>query len=616
MYGDITAAAHANIRKLGLQPSTVTGKEIYQALQARVAEDNKRLAGIIGVNDSDDIEVITPKIIEAANKMPFSRKVFTLKPEKAKELLREMPPKKLMAALGYSDVDTMLENEDVDELYVALRFAEGDAWLENFNQQFIGIPADDFASRDLRVMQLDTQKYTKLAKDYVVKHRHNVTHSKEFGVVAVVPVETKKMKGFTLKTLSLVFHYMNEVHMYSTFFKLKRQKPYFGTIVAETLIADPGTSARVAGNKIHWRVIQKYYSYNPGDEHESVAFEPHVHPDDLHWQRAEEMLIDLDPQLKFWQGLDYVGLNHDGRPLSFNLFDVSFGYANQIPYEDRYVRYFRESLWNEIFARYMGHKNLRDQVLEQLDNDAIEPEMLKLPKTPVKKVDQEAVLRQQKNLLLRQRAIDDAEGRISGAFQDMDEVFEALGKYEKTVTIFGSARESVGDAVLDDVYKLSKLLASEGYAVVTGGGHGVMSAANRGAYEVGGDSIGLNILLPKEQTLNSYTTENYEFNHFFGRKVSLTLMASAYIYAPGGFGTLDELFEIITLKQTHRIPPIPVILLGSKFWNKLDDFIKETLRDEYKTIEAADRKTYEILDNHKTILKRIDDYTNEQLNKR
>ncbi|HRQ86946.1 MAG TPA: LOG family protein, partial [Candidatus Saccharibacteria bacterium] len=135
-------------------------------------------------------------------------------------------------------------------------------------------------------------------------------------------------------------------------------------------------------------------------------------------------------------------------------------------------------------------------------------------------------------------------------------------------------------------------------------------------YEVGGDSIGLNILLPKEQTLNSYTTENYEFNHFFGRKVSLTLMASAYIYAPGGFGTLDELFEIITLKQTHRIPPIPVILLGSKFWNKLDDFIKETLRDEYKTIEAADRKTYEILDNHKTILKRIDDYTNEQLNKR
>src|SRR5690606_911950 len=133
-----------------------------------------------------------------------------------------------------------------------------------------------------------------------------------------------------------------------------------------------------------------------------------------------------------------------------------------------------------------------------------------------------------------------------------------------------SARETVGEEVLTDSYDLAQRLASEGFAVVTGGGHGVMAAANKGAYDAGGDSIGLNILLPKEQTLNSYTTENYEFDHFFGRKVAMTLAASAYIFMPGGFGTMDEFFEILTLKQTYRIPPIPIILVGNKFWSKLD----------------------------------------------
>ncbi|MGH9857343.1 MAG: hypothetical protein ACRD4B_05805, partial [Acidobacteriota bacterium] len=113
------------------------------------------------------------------------------------------------------------------------------------------------------------------------------------------------------------------------------------------------------------------------DEAHPELFEPHVHPEDLHWRKAEEMLFEIDEQMEFWQDMDYVGLMFDHAPVAFNLMDVSFAYSNSEPYEQRLSYHFRESLWNEIFMRYMGHKNLEDQILKQLDNDMIAPERLR-----------------------------------------------------------------------------------------------------------------------------------------------------------------------------------------------------------------------------------------------
>jgi uncharacterized protein (TIGR00730 family) len=147
---------------------------------------------------------------------------------------------------------------------------------------------------------------------------------------------------------------------------------------------------------------------------------------------------------------------------------------------------------------------------------------------------------------------------------------------------------------------------------VTGGGGCVMEAANRGAKEAGGTSIGFNIHLPMEQSLNNFTTESYRFEHFFGRKVAMTLDSSAYIYAGGGFGTFDELFEVITLIQTGIIPQVPVILLGKDFWTPLDQFIRDTLYDQYHTIEAEDRSLYTITDDIQQIVDIIDASTLER----
>lgn len=219
------------------------------------------------------------------------------------------------------------------------------------------------------------------------------------------------------------------------------------------------------------------------------------------------------------------------------------------------------------------------------------------------------------HLLVRQRLIDAAEGRLVTVVEEFERAFDILGKYEKTVTVFGSARLAQEHPVSRQAFAVSWALAKHGYAIVTGGGGGVMEAANRGALQAGGTSIGFNIHLPMEQKLNEYTNENYRFEHFFGRKVAMTLDASAYIYAGGGFGTLDELFEVITLIQTGTVPQVPVILLGKDFWTPLDEMIRDTLSDKYHTIDPEDRSLYVITDDVEQIVQLIEDSTLERARK-
>lgn len=379
LIGDILHKAHHAMRSIGLQPADTTGKEFYQALLARMDGDNERVTKLIGASDSSDVAQLVPLMIKAADKVEFNRRVFVLKHDKAKDLLRQMPPRKLMERLGYKDVEAMFGGEDFDEIYTALRFSEGSEWLNKYNELFKSVTPDDYEERDIRILAMDHDKYVDLAEHFTQKKLHNVTHTKELGVIVVVPLRTTHSKGLTLKTLPLLLHYLNEVKLYSNFFKLKAKKPHFGETVVNTLIADPGDASQMAGQYVHWRVIQRYFGKLKDESHKE-AFEPHVHPEDLHWRRAEDLLYQIDPEMSFWKDNDYVGLMFDTAPVTVNFVDVALSYANSIPYESRYVYHFRESLWNEIFARYMGFPNLAQQILEDLDNDMVAPERLMVRK--------------------------------------------------------------------------------------------------------------------------------------------------------------------------------------------------------------------------------------------
>jgi len=158
---------------------------------------------------------------------------------------------------------------------------------------------------------------------------------------------------------------------------------------------------------------------------------------------------------------------------------------------------------------------------------------------------------------------------------------EKLQSFENNVTVFGSARIEPSDPLYVKAYELGKELSNAGYNVFTGGGPGIMSAANKGAYEGKSKSIGLNILLPQEQSSNPYLDENITFNYFFSRKVMLIKYSSACIYFPGGYGTADELMEVLTLMQTRKMKKMPIVLYDSKFWRSLLSWIEQTVDKSY-----------------------------------
>lgn len=202
---------------------------------------------------------------------------------------------------------------------------------------------------------------------------------------------------------------------------------------------------------------------------------------------------------------------------------------------------------------------------------------------------------------------DASETRICVINEEFRQGMETIGTYEKSVTFFGSARTEPGDEHYEQARRIASRVATEldNYAVVTGGGPGIMGAANRGAYEAGGRSIGFTITLPFEQVVNPYLTDEAPFYFFFTRKVALAYAAEAYLYFPGGFGTLDELFEILTLIQTEKIAKVPVVLVGSDYWKPLDAFIRKTLLEEHKTISPEDIDLYTITDDEDEILEII-----------
>lgn len=365
--------------ELRLDPDDTTPLELYRALENRVAEDNKRIkTKLLGLDaDNDNIRDLVPQMVKIVKQAEIPKRCWALKRSAAKRLLKKMPPVKMMKHLGYRSIDSMLKHEPFDEMYTALRFSEGDDWLNKYNELFKTIKPSDFEERNISIVVMDHNKWVDMAAKYTEKKKHNVTHTKEMGVIVVVPMKQETMRGLPLKTLPLLLHYVNEIRLYSAFFKLKSTHAKFGAEIVDTLIADPGNHSAMAGNKVHWRVIQRYFGKLDKEKHPE-QFEPHVQPEDLHWRKAEETLFELDPEMKFWQDLDFVALNEKTGPVSLNLLDVSFGYSNEISYKDRYFYHFRESLWNEIFMRYMGESVLEEQILQELDNDMIDPSKLEV----------------------------------------------------------------------------------------------------------------------------------------------------------------------------------------------------------------------------------------------
>ena len=190
------------------------------------------------------------------------------------------------------------------------------------------------------------------------------------------------------------------------------------------------------------------------------------------------------------------------------------------------------------------------------------------------------------------------------------EGFETLNAIGPCISIFGSARTQADNEYYQLAVEIADKLVMEGFGVITGGGPGIMEAANKGASLKGGPSVGLNIDLPFEQSSNPYIDEDKILNHryFFVRKVMFVKYAQGFVALPGGFGTMDELFEVLTLIQTNKITQVPIVLVGSEFWTGIRDWIKQVVLDKYNNISPGDMDLLPIFDEADDVVQYIQDF--------
>ena len=197
--------------------------------------------------------------------------------------------------------------------------------------------------------------------------------------------------------------------------------------------------------------------------------------------------------------------------------------------------------------------------------------------------------------------------RVFRIMAEFIEGFEILSGVGKAVSIFGSSRVKTDDKYYKMAEELAKMLAKEGYAIISGGGPGIMEAANKGAFKAGGESIGLNIEIPREQKPNKFVKTLLNFRYFFCRKVMFVKYASAYVVFPGGYGTMDEFFEALTLIQTKRIKTFPVVLVGGEYWRELVEWINgELIKRRY--ISQKDANIFHVADTSQEVVEVIKNF--------
>ena len=212
---------------------------------------------------------------------------------------------------------------------------------------------------------------------------------------------------------------------------------------------------------------------------------------------------------------------------------------------------------------------------------------------------------------MREDFITEEPWRMFRIMAEFVEGFELLSKIGRAVSIFGSSRLKPKDKYYKITSEIAYLLAKEGYAIVTGGGPGVMEAANRGARAAKGKSVGLNIQIPLEQKPNKYVETLLDFRYFFVRKVMFVKYAKAFVILPGGYGTFDELFESLNLIQTKRIDRFPVILVGTDYWSGLIDWLKSCVLRRYRCLSKKDLFIFSLVDKPQEVLEKVKEFYKE-----
>ena len=349
-----------------------SAQEVYDALVSKVESDDMHLLGLVGHASLRGHAASQAVVDFVKSAYGGPRRGFFLKRAKAREFLINEPPQNILKALGYATVEQMLEKEDLDEVYSALRFLEDSEWQNTvFFAQYATLTPRDFEERAVEMRALG-DKWAAVAEAFVAKKYHNVSHLKELGVIFVIPIFLG-ISGETLRLVSLLLHYFHEVAYYADLFRRFAKFPEtFSKNLVSALRGDV-VERRLPeilpeARRPRLLVIQRYLAKI--DENDWRLAEPRVNPEALHWQRAEEDIMQIEGNgLGFWNGTGWVGdffktdLGEEAL-MSFNLGDVVMTLVKRKAV--RYLYHEQEALWNKIFTEYFDVAKLEEMSMKHI----------------------------------------------------------------------------------------------------------------------------------------------------------------------------------------------------------------------------------------------------------
>jgi hypothetical protein len=356
-----------------------TAKEIFDGLIKEIEGDDKDLMEIMGGPDftcQNGCKIVADFVTSVAG----NRAGFFLKKEKFLELLEEVPPQKVIEILGYSSVKELLEKEDWKEVAAALRFVQGGEWInEVLLPKYGNLSPSDFEHREVEIIALGP-KWQKLGQKFVEKKYHNISHLKELGIIFIIPISLN-LPGELVRTVSLLFHYINEIKFYANIFLKIGGHPLDFPESLKSLLRGDVPDSKELSSAGEWLIVQTYLAKD--DENDWRLFVPHVNPEAMHWEKSERMFVKLGKkynsfgkEFSFWKDLNWVG---DYFPtdtgvdilVSFNLIDTSMALVKEKEMI-KYLYHHQEALWNKIFYSYFGEEKTLTMVKDGIVRGFVE----------------------------------------------------------------------------------------------------------------------------------------------------------------------------------------------------------------------------------------------------
>jgi hypothetical protein len=372
LTADILKRTRDKVAELGLDPNDTTGRELYGSLQERLKQDEQKVRAALNIGAGAPSGDIISRVQQFLDTQSMPKNCFALKASVAKRLLKKKPPKLAMKRLGYRSVDSMLKHETPANLYAAAQMSEPASWHKAFREQYAKLSPSDFETRKMVISHPTSKRWQHMSQEFVAAEHHNIMSFRELGAVVLLPLD-HAVDGLAMTTLLLALEEMNGIRAHSSYAKLQQVKSDFGKRLQDSSVIEPYTSARLAGQPVPWRMIQRYYARFTDAYHPEI-FEPHVQPEDLQWISGEKTLSELEPALEFWVSSESLGLvDESGQIVSCNALDVALGYCNHLSFQDRIVHFVRDNLWHELMMHYLNQENLEVAVHQQLSAELGSP---------------------------------------------------------------------------------------------------------------------------------------------------------------------------------------------------------------------------------------------------